>query len=325
MSIKVSVIVPVYNAEDHLTVCLNSLVNQSLKDIEIILINDCSTDDSLTIINKFKDEYPEKITAISLKENRGPGGARNAGIEIANGDFLGFVDSDDDVSAEMFEELYKIACQTGSDIVDCQFYHEAFAQNIKTTDKCATGKLNLEKRHELFMHAGYIFSKIIRRDVVVGNNIRFREKIAYEDIDFIRVALYYCKKVAVSDRVLYNHRNNVTSLTTRRTLDVQVFQKMDAVRSLVSKFKNLNAYDDYKDEIVYYVYKSYSVMLTNAMWLGKEAASVELFKNLRDFFFELVDCDYHFNKYIMSLSKENRLAAEVNNMNYLKMASICMK
>lgn len=225
----------------------------------------------------------------------------------------------------MFEELYEIAYKTNSDIVDCQFYHEEFGQNIRTTEKSAIGELDLEKRRNLFMHAGYVFSKIIRRDIIIGNDIKFRERVAYEDIDFIRVVLFYCKKVAVSDSMLYNHRNNITSLTKHSTLDVQVYQKMDAVRYLVGKFKTLNTYNHYKDEIVYYIFKTYSNILANVMCMEKEEISVELFKDLHNFFYELVDCDYHKNKYIKNLSEKSRLPAEVNNLDYMKMASICIE
>lgn len=325
MKIKVSVVVPVYNAEEHLAVCLDSLISQSLKEIEIILVNDCSTDKSFSVMERYRARYPELITVVDLRANKGPGGARNAGMSAARGEYLGFVDSDDDVSASMFEELYSIAGETDSDLVDCRFFHETFGQNLNTTDKSATGELTLEKRRELFMHAGYIFSKIIRRDIIAGNGIRFRENVSYEDIDFMRVVFYHCKKVAATDRVLYNHRHNTTSLTNRRTKDIQVYQKLEAVRSLVGRFKALGAYDDYKDEIVFYIFKTYSVILNDVMWMGKAMASVELFKELRDFFFELVDCDYHENKYIKKLSEKSKLAAEVNNIDYLKMAYICMK
>lgn len=324
MKIKVSVIVPVYNTEKYLNKCLNSLVNQSLKEIEIILVNDCSTDNSLTILNDYKNKYPEKITVINLKENKGPGGARNEGISVANGEYLGFVDSDDDVSVKMFEELYKIAFETDSDIVDCKYYNESLNENILTTDKSALGDLTLEKRRELFIHAGFIFSKIIKRDIIINNNIKFREKVAYEDTDFIRTVIFYCKKISISDLILYYHRYNETSLTNQNDLNIQIYQKIDAVKFLVNKFKNLNAYDDYKEEIIYFIYKTYAVILYN-IWSGNETVNLEVFKDLHDFFFELVDCDYHNNKYILNMSKEIRIAAEINNEDYTKLSSICME
>lgn len=316
MSIKVSIIVPVYNTENYLTRCLESLVNQSLKEIEIILINDCSTDHSVDILEKYKQKYPDKIIIVDLKENKGPGGARNEGISIAKGEYLGFVDSDDDVSNYMFEELYKIAASSDYDIVDCQFYYEAFNANMKTTIDSALGELTLEKRRELFVHSGFIWSKIIKRTIITDNNIKFRENTAYEDIDFIRIVMFYCTKICATNSILYNHRENSTSITNCPTRNIQVCEKMASMKSLTKKFKDLGAYNDYKDEITYLIYKTYAIMLQYIMTLEKEDVTVESFKELRDFFFELADNNYQSNKYILQLNKDDRMWAEINNNDY---------
>ena len=106
--VKVSVIVPVYNVEKYLTQCLDSLVNQTLKDIEIIIVNDESPDNSQAIIDKYAKRYPKIIKAYK-KKNGGLSDARNYGIERATGDYIGFVDSDDFVELDMYEDLYKAA------------------------------------------------------------------------------------------------------------------------------------------------------------------------------------------------------------------------
>jgi len=113
---KVSVIVPVYNVEHYLAKCLDSLVNQSLQNIEIIVVNDGSKDDSGNIIQQYSEKYSDKIKAFT-KENGGLSDARNFGIDQATGDYLGFVDSDDYVSGTMFEEMLSLAekkrCRNG--------------------------------------------------------------------------------------------------------------------------------------------------------------------------------------------------------------------
>lgn len=106
--IKVSVIVPVYNVEKYLKKCLSSLVNQTLPEIEILVINDGSQDDSQSIINDFQQKFPLKIKSF-VKENGGLSDARNYGLDQATGEFIGFVDSDDEVSETMFEEMYQLA------------------------------------------------------------------------------------------------------------------------------------------------------------------------------------------------------------------------
>ena len=103
---KVSIIVPVYNVEPYLNKCLDSLVKQTLEDIEIIIVNDNSPDNSEQIILEYKEKYPDKIVYIK-KENGGVSSARNAGLEVARGEYIGFLDGDDYVSLDMFKTLKK--------------------------------------------------------------------------------------------------------------------------------------------------------------------------------------------------------------------------
>ena len=114
--IKVSIIVPVYNVELYLRECLDSIINQTLKDIEIICVDDCSTDNSYIIL----DEYSKKDSRIKLLKhnvNKGLGPARNTGINVAQGEYIGFIDSDDYISLDYFENLYNTAKKYNSDIV----------------------------------------------------------------------------------------------------------------------------------------------------------------------------------------------------------------
>lgn len=106
--VKVSIIVPVYNVEKYLKKCLNSLVNQTLDDIEIIVVNDESPDNSQRIIDEFEKKYPSKIKTIT-KKNGGQGSARNEGLKVATGEYIGYVDSDDYISNTMFEKMYNTA------------------------------------------------------------------------------------------------------------------------------------------------------------------------------------------------------------------------
>ena len=120
---KVSVIVPIYNVEDYIEQCLETLVNQTLEEIEIILVNDGSKDNSEKIAKQYKEKYPNKITYLE-KENGGLSDARNFGIPYAKGEYIAFLDSDDYVELIMYEEMYKIAKKEDSDIVECDFYWE---------------------------------------------------------------------------------------------------------------------------------------------------------------------------------------------------------
>lgn len=127
MNPKISVIVPVYNQSKILNECLGNLVHQTLipsLPIEVIVINDASTDDSISVIRQCQSQFPEIIHVIDSSENMGPGGARNLGIEAARGQYIGFVDSDDLAEPSMYEKLYHAAVQTGYDIIDCGYYRQ---------------------------------------------------------------------------------------------------------------------------------------------------------------------------------------------------------
>ena len=118
---KVSVIVPVYNVEKYIQKCLNSLVKQTLEDIEIIIINDGSKDNSFYIIKEFEKKYENKIKYFE-KENGGSADARNQGILHATGDYIAFLDPDDYVELDIYEKMYNKAIEENSDIVECNFY-----------------------------------------------------------------------------------------------------------------------------------------------------------------------------------------------------------
>lgn len=113
---KVSVVIPIYNVEKYLRQCLDSVVNQTLKDIEIICINDGSTDNSLDILEEYAQD-DDRIKIVNLKENMGVSNARNKGIEHASGEYIGFVDPDDYIDTDFYGKLYKKASETNADIV----------------------------------------------------------------------------------------------------------------------------------------------------------------------------------------------------------------
>ena len=121
--IKVSIIVPAYNVEQYIEKCLQSLVNQTLEEIEIIVVNDGSTDKTKQKIQQFIDKYPQKMKCYD-KPNGGLSDARNYGLPYAQGKYIGFIDSDDYVELNMFEEMYKKAEEEKSDMVECDFIWE---------------------------------------------------------------------------------------------------------------------------------------------------------------------------------------------------------
>lgn len=315
--IKVSIIVPVHNSEIYLHKCLDSLVNQSLEEIEIILINDNSIDESINILQEYKNRYPNKIILIDSKERQGPGGARNEGLNIASGQYIGFVDSDDYVEIEMFEELYNLAISGDYDMVDCCFENKRVKKFALSTTENTWGKLNIEKRRQLIAYPGFLWSKIIKRNILIENHIRFREKVTYEDMDFLPVVMLYLRSVYATDLLLYYYENNLHSITNSYEKDIQIKDKMAALKALVEKFKELNAYEDYKEEITFQVYNTYMHMVKFCtFYLDDNEVNYSIYKELQEFFFKLVTHDYKNNKYIAKLDKKNRMYADLNNIDY---------
>ena len=163
---KVSVIVGAYNAHDTLARCLTSLVHQTLEDIEIIVVNDASKDDTWEIMQRCKAQFPDKVVILNNEQNMGCGGAKNSGLEVASGEYIGFCDSDDYCALNMFELLYNKAKEKDADIVDCGFYVEAAnASTISTPDE-AEGILDDDKRKKLIFH---IFIKPLK----ISSHLRF--------------------------------------------------------------------------------------------------------------------------------------------------------
>ncbi|MEI0489937.1 glycosyltransferase family 2 protein [Brachyspira pulli] len=185
--IKVSIIIPIYNAEQYLEECLNSVVNQTLKEIEIICINDCSTDSSLKIL----EEYAKKDNRIKIfhteKSSGGPATGRNMGIEKSSGEYIAFIDSDDYIDQRFYEELYKTAKKYNADIINnlniIEYYENGKYKNcfchINNYDKKAKLEYkiifnkNAIMEHNKFFLGWVIWNKLYKKSFIIDNNMKF--------------------------------------------------------------------------------------------------------------------------------------------------------
>ena len=192
---KVSIIIPVYNAEKYLRQCLDSLVNQTLDDYEIILINDGSKDSSEAIIQEYKARFPERINAVTV-ENGGQGRARNIGMELARGEYLGFVDSDDWVAEDMFESMYLAAVESDADICVCDAVecHEDGSRTYLPMSAC----------EEPARMTTAVWNKLFKKSTL--GHLRFPEGLWYEDLAFVIKALFSSGEPARLSRGLYFYR-----------------------------------------------------------------------------------------------------------------------
>lgn len=244
---KISVIVPVYNVENYLRKCLDSLVNQTLQEIEILVVNDGSRDDSSKIIDEFQREFPDKISSFT-KENGGLSDARNFGLDRANGEFIGFVDSDDYVSESMFATMYDLAKKHDAEMVICNL--QKVDENGNVTQKLTQipnmpEKIDLEKNFSVFSDISYFAcNKIFKRELF--QNKRFKKGIHFEDIELIPQILLECKTLAQTQSYHYQYLERTDSITkthTEKGLDI-----LKAVGNVEEKFKN-SRYSSKKKEL----------------------------------------------------------------------------
>lgn len=232
---KVSIIVPIYNMEKYLSRCLESLLAQTLHNIEIIAINDGSNDLCIKILKEF--ELRDARIKVIDKPNGGVSSARNKGIQIATGEYIGFVDPDDWVNPIMYEEMYNNALTENADIVMCSYIRE-FESHSKIKDfnlpnkvyylneevktnfmRRLIGPINDEIANPEFLDAwGTVWTKLYRANVIVDNNIKFMDlnKIGTnEDTLFNIEASYYSKSFLFINRPFYHYwRENNSSITS---------------------------------------------------------------------------------------------------------------
>lgn len=214
---KISIIIPVYNAQQSLQNCLDSICNQTLKDIEIICVNDCSKDNSLLILQEYA-KNDERIKLINFAENQGAAVARNIGIENASSQYLGFVDSDDFIDKDFYEKLYHKAILANADAVKGNLM--LYYPKTKLARKEAWIDLNekVKKHHANFY---YSFTSAIYNTVFIKEkSIKFLEGlIHFEDPYFtIKAALFY-EKLEVVDDVFYYYVHNPNS-TSRQKITI---------------------------------------------------------------------------------------------------------
>ena len=225
-NIKVSVIIPVYNSEKYLKQCLDSVVNQTLKNIEIIVVNDGSTDNSLQIIQEYVNKY-SNVKLIN-KQNEGCYKARNIGLEVADGEYIAFLDSDDYIESNMYEKLYLKAKQTNADIVSSNYYISQ-DDKLKLVDFSSSVAL-LEKSNNKVIGAkniildAIIWSRIFKKQMLFEKNIKFHSDIYMADDAFFHIiTMLNAEKIVYISDILYTYRisrkDSITSSYNERNFD----------------------------------------------------------------------------------------------------------
>lgn len=254
---KLSIIVPVYNmmADNKLDYCLQSLVNQTIDDYEIIAVNDASTDNSLQLLKQYQTQFPEKIKVISLQENHKQGGAKNAGLDVCTGDFVGFVDSDDWILPDMYETLVNLALEQEADIAACTLCH-VYTHTMTPTEGISSlkeeyiGDITHDKFRKLISNSGAIVTKVFRRRIFEEPKLRFPEHMFYEDNAIGTELIHRASKIAFIDKPMYFYYQDANS-TTHALSESKCYDRMEAMRIMIRLAKEGAYFDEYYTEFEY--------------------------------------------------------------------------
>lgn len=253
MSEKISIIVAVYNVEKYLVKCLDSLISQRYGNIEILLIDDGSKDNSGVICEKYADRYP--FVRVIHKENGGLSDARNVGIDNATGRYLGFVDSDDWIDPGMYDSLIHSIKKDNTDIAICGYYRDYIGKQEKCSD-CNAGiysrEVTLSKLfmgNELHDHS---VTKLYKKELWDG--VRFPVGKLYEDIRTIYKVIDKAHSVSVIEDCFYHYRQRKGSLI-RSDFSEKKLEWIEAVECIINdeiaqneQFKQILLYRKTKDE-----------------------------------------------------------------------------
>ncbi len=244
---KVSVIVPVYNVEKYLAKCLESLVNQTLKDIEIIVVNDGSPDHSQDIIDKYVKKYPQKIKAFK-KKNGGLSDARNYGLKYASGDYISFIDSDDWVEPNMLLEMYNKAIKNDFDIVVCnmEFFYEDNDNNVEF--KAAL--FNQINKRSLMISSSNACNKLFKRELF-KHNIQFLKGRLYEDLATSPLLFLYADKVGYIAKPFYHYLQRKGSIMNSKNISPKLDDIFFVMKYLNDEFTKRGFKEEYSPELEY--------------------------------------------------------------------------
>lgn len=249
---KISVVVPVYNAANYLAQCLESILSQSLKEFEVIVIDDGSTDDSLLILRKFQ-QNDNRIT-IYCQDHKYAGAARNLGIKNCRGKYLLFLDSDDFFEKDMFQSLYDLAEKDDSDVVICNF------EKFDATTGKDVGKYCIREQYinispfsptqipnKLFQIINPApWNKLFRASVVKDHHINFENTISANDVTFVYTMLALAKKISIVDHTFVHYRTNQTgniSAKRKKSIDC-ILHAMNQLKANLVKLGLFNKYSE---------------------------------------------------------------------------------
>ena len=300
--VKVSVIIPVYNARDFIIPCVESLVNQTLDDLELIFVDDHGTDDSIAAVRQYLEAYSGKkqFRFLETSVNSGPGVARNVGIEAASGEYVAFVDSDDWVELDYCESLYKAASRKNADLCCCNLRKENIRDGSSeeiANPKVSGGEFSDKKRkYFLTRFVAYFWTFLYRRKFLLDNGLFFPGTSSSEDSSFLASCILAAGRFASVERPLYHYMIRSRSLSTR--VDPGKYrQKLSSFDELLAYARRRDLYDRDKEEIDFIYVKKAFLMAALTYVANEPKPDAAVLKELHNTLERQVP-DYASNKYL---------------------------
>ena len=291
---KVSVIIPIYNVEKYLRQCLDSVVNQTLQDIEIICVNDGSTDSS----GKIAEEYAKQDGRIKVihKENSGYGASMNIGLAASNAEYIGILESDDIAKPNMFEFLYNLAVKYDCEVVKSDFYlyyskNNKLIKNDCLKDRKINKVTNIQEDIGILSICPSIWSAIYKKEFITNNNIRFLETAgaSYQDTSFYHKVMLTAKRVFLTEEafVLYRQDNENSSVNSK-----------GKVYCIVDEYKEDHNFIEKQPELKQYEQYIYMLQFKGYSW-NVERLSDKFKEEFYNYFYEEFK-NYYDNKLLQN-------------------------
>lgn len=248
---KISVIVPVYNAEPYIVRCMESLRTQTLSDIEVLFVDDRGADNSVSVIDTYIADHALSTDwhVLHTPCNSGPGAARNIGIEAAAGEYIAFVDADDWVEANMYENLYAAATSSDADMAACDAW-----QHSDDSRQRLSNPAYVDRSYYLSHYVAYLWTYIFRRSFLEREQLRFPSVRSAEDSCFIGQTVLTANRIARVDQPLYHYIVYPASISHRRHV-YRGRQKREAFSTLISFARRKGLWQEYRRELIWIYFK----------------------------------------------------------------------
>lgn len=272
----VSIIIPVYNAEKTISRCIESLLNQTYSNIEIICVNDCSKDQSEAIIKDYQNK-DSRIRLITHEKNMNAGGARNSGLRQSKGDYICLVDNDDWLANNAIEVLVNASENGNSDLVMCQCY-TYYSEENKSIRPTIPDHLSLkEKKVYGLMKGSRMLGALIKKTLFTDNELRYPERIFYEDNPVHTTLLLCAKNIKTIERPLYYYYQSSTSVTGFTNIK-KITDRINTTDLLLTNVQTRGLYNEFKE----YVDSAYIDLLCGTIFMLGKADSKDSFRLVRE-------------------------------------------